>query len=201
MSLDMVDPKKKYRTVRLVLYPEEDLSHTFAMKALDTKGYSYVAVNHDKDVYTEDDDCPKDKVGTKKKPHTHVVVRFGGARYPSPFCESLGIKLNYCFVCDNPKNAMLYLVHHGYDNKHQYDLDECYGPLKPELSKYLDCDNEGDRVLRVLDVLDSLPKGTTYRKFLVACCENGLYSEFRRLGAGVSKLLDEHNGFIGMYDF
>lgn len=199
-KLQMVDPKKKYRTVRLLLYAHEDPAHIFAMKKLAENGYSFVAIDHDKDLYSEDDECSPEKIGTLKKKHTHVVIRFGGPRYPKPFCESLGISLNYCFVCDNPKNAMLYLVHYGYEDKHQYDFEECYGPLKFELSKYLECDNEADRVLRVLDILDTLPKPATYRQFLVKACENGLYSEFRRLGAGVSKLLDEHNGLVGFYD-
>lgn len=199
--LQMVDPKKKYRTVRLVLYPYEDATHKIAMDKLKNSDFSFVAIDHDKDLYTEEDDCSPEKIGTLKKNHTHVVVRFGGARYPTPFVESLGITLNYCFVCDNPKNAMLYLVHYGFENKHQYELSECYGPLRFELAKYLECDSESDRVLRVLDILDSLPKPTSYRKFLVACCENGMYSEFRRLGVGVSKLLDEHNGLLNFYDF
>lgn len=171
------------------------------MNVLEKNGYSYVAINHDKDIYTEEDTSDKSKIGTLKKPHTHVVVRFGGARYPTPFCEALGITMNYCFVCDNPKNAMLYLLHYGIESKHQYEFSDCYGSLRFELSKYLDCDNEADRVLRVLDILDSLPKPCSYRKFLVACCENGLYSEFRRLGSGIGKLLDEHNEMIGVYGF
>lgn len=199
--LQMVDPKKKYRTVRLLLYPLEDPTHFEAMKKINNAGFSFVACDHDRDTYTEDDDCPPEKIGTLKKPHTHVVVRFGGARYPTPFCESLGIKINYCFECDNPKNAMLYLVHHGFPNKFQYEFSDVYGSLRFELAKYLECDTESDRVLRVLDILDSLPKPTTYRKFLVACCENGMYSEFRRLGVGVSKLLDEHNGLCNFYDY
>lgn len=199
-NLEKVDLKKKYRTVRLLLYAHEDPAHIFAMKKLVENGYSFVAIDHDKDIYTEEDNCKPEQVGTIKKKHTHVVVRFGGPRYAGPFCDSLGITPNYCFVCDNPKNAMLYLVHYGYENKHQYNIEDCYGPLRFELSKYLECDNESDRVMRVLDILDTLPKPATYRMFLVKCCENGLYSEFRRLGAGVSKLLDEHNGLVGFYD-
>lgn len=200
-NLQKVDLKKKYRTVRLLLYAHEDPAHIFAMKKLVENGFSFVAIDHDKDIYTEEDNCKPEQVGTIKKKHTHVVVRFGGPRYPGPFCESLGITPNYCFVCDNPKNAMLYLVHYGYENKHQYNIEDCYGPLRFELSKYLECDNESDRVMRVLDILDTLPKPATYRMFLVKCCENGLYSEFRRLGAGVSKLLDEHNFSNVMYEF
>lgn len=199
--LQIVDPKKKYRTIRLVLYPHEDPAHVFAMEKLKNAGFSFVAIDHDKDIYTEKDDCAPEFIGKLKKNHTHVVVRFGGPRYPSPFAESLGITLNYMFECDNPKNAMLYLVHHGFEDKYQYEFSECYGPLRFELAKYLECDTESDRVLRILDILDSLPKPTTYRTFLVACCQNGMYSEFRRLGVGVSKLLDEHNGLLNMYDF
>lgn len=197
--LQMVDPKKKYRSIRLLLYAHEDPAHIFAMEKLKNAGFSFVAIDHDKDIYTDSDDCTPDLIGSLKKKHTHVVVRFGGARYPTPFCESLGVSLNYCFECDNVKNAMLYLVHYGYPDKYQYELSDCYGPLRFELAKYLECDTESDRVLRILDILDSLPKPTTYRKFLVACCENGMYSEFRRLGVGVSKLLDEHNGLLDFY--
>ena len=39
-----------------------------------------------------------------------------------------------------------------------------------------------------------MPVPCTYRKFLVAVCENGMYGDFRRMGSGVKTLLDEHNG-------
>ena len=70
-----------------------------------------------------------------------------------------------------------------------------------ELQKYLVDEDEGSRVLKILDLIDSMPKPCSYRQLLVAVCNNGFYGDFRRMGSGVKTLLDEHNGVLGMYDF
>ena len=164
---------------------------------LESCGYLYASINHDKDVVTEDDLKKRDDLilGTPKKAHTHVVLKFKNPRCPSAICKELGIESNYLQECRNLKGALLYLVHAGDPVRYQYDLEDVCGPLKFELGKYLDDKDEGSRVLRILDLLDEMPTPCSYRKLLVSVCERGLYGEFRRMGSGVMKLLDEHNGY------
>jgi len=193
--------KIKTRTYCMVLYPEEDMSHLFALNKLEQNGYSYCAIDHDKDTYDDYDNCDKDKIGTLKKRHTHVYLRLKSPRFAEPLAEELGIKPNYLQVCRDSKSAMLYMIHDGFPNKYQYDVESVYGSLKLEVAKLLVADDEGSRVLQIRELIDSMPKPCTYRQLLIAVCNNGFYGDFRRMGSGVKTLLDEHNGLVGVYDF
>ena len=177
----------------MVLYPEEDPSHLFALNKLETCGYSYCAIDHDKDIYDSYDNCDVLKIGQPKKKHTHIYLRLKSPRYAEPLAEELGIAPNYLQVCRDSKGTLLYMIHDGFPNKYQYDLDSVYGPLRFELAKLLVSDDEGSRVLQILDLIDSMPTPCTYRQLLIAVCNNGLYGDFRRMGIGVKTLLEEHN--------
>lgn len=85
---------------------------------------------------------------------------------------------------------MLYLVHDGFKDKYQYDIDEVFGDLKTRLQKLLVDEDEESRVLRIVDIIDNCPT-SSYRDLLIKVCEAGLYGEFRRLGVGVKYLLEE----------
>lgn len=184
----------KTRTYCLILYPNEDKSHYDALNKICNNGYSFCAIEHKLDTYDAYDQVDPCKIGQLKKPHTHVYLRLKSPRYREPLAEELGLKPNYLEPCRDSKGAMLYLIHDGYPTKYQYDLEEVFGPLKYELAKLLVNEDEGSRVLKILDLLDSMPVPCTYRKFLIAICENGMYGDFRRMGSGIKTLLDEHNG-------
>lgn len=192
--------KIKTRTYCLVLYPEEDPSHLFCMNTLEVNGYQYCAIDHDKDTYDSYDDCDDSLIGKPKKKHTHVYLRLKSPRFRDPLADELGIKPNYLQVCRDSKSAMLYMIHDGYNNKYQYEVSAVYGSLKHEVAKLLANEDEGSRVLAILDLLDSMPKPCSYRQFLVAVCQNNMYGDFRRMGSGIKTLLDEHNGYYGLYD-
>lgn len=176
----------------MVLYPD-DPTHVACMEKLEQGGYSYCSILHTEDVYDHDDAPAPDKVGQLKKAHWHVVLVLKNPRFRDPLAEELGIKANYLEVCRNRDGALLYLIHDGYPNKYQYDPEQCQGSLAQAVLKLLADDTESARVLRVLDVLDSLPVPTTYRTLLVRCCQLDLYGDFRRMGSGILRLLDEHN--------
>lgn len=163
------------------------------MERLEQNGYTYCAILHTEDEYDSDDAPTAEQVGQKKKPHWHVVLTLKNPRFRNPLADELGIKPNYIEVCRNRDGALLYLVHDGYPNKYQYDPSQCFGSLAVSVLKLLADDNESSRVLRILDILDSLPVPTTYRQLLVKCCELDLYGDFRRMGTGILRLLDEHN--------
>lgn len=186
--------ENKYRDRKfcLLLYPE-DLTHASAVDRLMTGGYNFALILHDQDRWDENEpsfDPSKHKPGELKKPHWHIVVKFQNPRWNTALAQELGIKPNYLESCSNLDSALLYLVHEGYPQKYQYDIEQVEGPLKITLQKLLLDDDEGSRVLRIVEMVDNSP-APTYKEILVKCCKAGLYGEFRRLGAGVKYLIDE----------
>lgn len=188
------NPEKwRDRKFRLLLYPD-DPTHAEAMNRLKFDGYTYAEILHDKDVWAEDDDdVTPELIGTLKKPHWHVVVKFPNPVYNQPLANKLGIKPNYIRVCDNLDKALLYLTHETYPSKFQYDLEEVHGDLKTRLAALLADDDEGTRALRILDIIRNSPGTVTFTEVFEKAIKAGLYGDFRRMGNGVSWLIRDHN--------
>lgn len=185
--------KWRDRKFRLLLYPE-DPTHKACMCLLEQGGYKYAAILHDSDLWENgDEDIGEHEIGSTKKEHWHVVIKFPQAKWSTALEKELGIKGNYIRKCDSMDGSLLYLVHEGFPNKHQYDFNNVFGPLAPALGKLLVDDDEGMRVLEIVRMIDDTPGRIGYRELLVKACNNGLYGEFRRLGSGIKWLIDEHN--------
>lgn len=175
----------------MVLYPE-DSTHADCMEFLKREGWQYAAILHDRDFW-EEGESENHVAGELKKPHWHVVICLKNPQYRNGLAKELGIKPNYLEVCRGRDNALLYLVHDGYPDKFQYDTSDVFGSLAPNLEKLLLCEDEGERVMTILKILDSFPGLVTYRKLLEKAIENKLYGDFRRMGSGVRSLIEEHN--------
>lgn len=178
---------KKYYNWLMQLYPDEDETHKNAIDYMNRCGWQYASIRHDKDV---NDD------GTPKKPHTHFVISFKNQRYRDPIAQDLGIKANYLEPCLHKDESLRYLVHWGWPDKAQYEPDKVCGPmgnLVAALCIDKDSSTEESRVLAILELLDEMPVPCSYRKWLVAICNAGLYGDFRRMGSGYQPLLAEHN--------
>lgn len=183
--------KIRKRNWTMLLYPE-DPTHAAAIKKLESGGYKYVAILHDKDIWAEGE-SENHTAGEPKKEHWHVVLKFPQARWNTAIAEELGIAVNYMEPCANFDSACLYLVHANAEDKFQYDAGSLFGNLVSAVNKLLVDDDEGMRVLEIVHAIDSCPGRVSYRDMLVKACNNGLYGEFRRLGSGVKWLIDEHN--------
>lgn len=180
------------RNFALLLYPEDD-THLSAIKLLEECGYNYACILHNEDIWSDSDpefNPDKHIVGEKKKEHFHVVVKFLNPKWDTALAKELGLKPNYIRGVKNLDKALLYLVHYGNPDKYQYDLDAVSGPLKTNLQKLLLDDDEGSRVLQIVEMIDNSPD-PTYREILIKSCKAGLYGEFRRLGAGIKYLIEE----------
>lgn len=186
--------KTKTRTWVMVLYPE-DPSHQNCISLLKQSGYDFACILHDKDTWDKDE-CADHAPGDPKKPHWHVVLKVKSPRYRKPLADEFYIKPQCLEPCRDVKKALLYLVHDGYDTKFQYDVNDVFGPLSSQLETLLMCDNEGERVIEIVHMIDQSPGLCTYREILLKACRAGLYGDFRKLGAGVRYLLDEHNDEI-----
>ena len=167
-----------------IWYPDEDPSHMFALSYLQTVGLPHVYIVHDRDL---------DDNGQLKKKHCHVFFKFRQERYIDNVALLLGIKSNYIQECIDEKGSLRYFLHADHPNKFQYRIDQCRGTLVDYVERCVASTNPSDRMFMLLNVLDSLPCPVTYRSFLVAACEAGLYNEFRRLGAGARDLVEEKN--------
>ena len=184
--------KNRCRNFDLLLY-DEDPTHKACLDKLAT-GYKYIAIKHDKDVWTEDDNIPDGQnVGDYKKAHWHVIIKFPQARWNTAVVAELGIAQNYIQRCVSYEGSLLYLVHRGMPHKHQYDPLECIGTLTKDLEKALDCETDlNERVMDVLDILDERPCWTT-RAFLTEACSRKRVGEALRLGGLLTAVIAEHN--------
>ena len=187
--------KVRSRLWCLLLYPDDD-SH---IKALDIirSSYSYVGILHNKDTWTEEDELNNSnhKFGDLKKPHYHIILKFAQPRWNTAISDELCISLNYLEPCRCFKNAGLYLVHSGIDDKYQYDISELEGPLAPDVVKALDPRSENERIILLLSLIDDMG-WITYRKLLDIALQHDLYSDVRRMGFILSRVIDEHNSAL-----
>lgn len=184
----MADPNKfRSRLYVAVLYPE-DTTHVECMEKLQTNGYNFAAILHDKDVYDDGE-----QKGELKKPHWHIVLRFKNAVWNTAVAKELGITPNYLEACKDQDASLLYLVHYGKDDKAQYDYEEVFGPLRLKLSTLLADTDEGTRVLSIVDIVESSPGPIGTSELLKKAVAAGLYADLRRMGHLATCLVREHN--------
>lgn len=170
-----------------VLYPE-DPTHAACIEKLKTGGYNFAAILHDEDVYEDGD-----HKGEKKKPHWHVVIKFPNAVWNEALAKELGITSNYLEKAKSLDSALLYLVHFGYEEKYQYDLQQVFGSLQTRLASLLNDTDESTRAMNIYDMIRNSPGIVTYTEIFEKACKAGLYGDFRRMGSGVTFLINDHN--------
>lgn len=184
----MSDPTKfRDRKFCAVLYPDDD-SHVEAIAKLQSGGYNFAAILHDKDIYEDGEHA-----GELKKPHWHVVTRFKNAVWNTAIAKELGITPNYLEACKDVDAALLYLVHYGNEKKAQYDYEEAFGPLRLKLATLLADTDEGTRVLSIVEIIENSPGPIGYSELLKKAVAAGLYADLRRMGAFAVGLMREHN--------
>lgn len=184
--------KVRSRTFDLLLY-DEDESHRSALALLAT-GYKYIAIKHDKDTWSEDDSLPDGvSIGDLKKTHWHVIVRFPQSRWDTALAKELGITRNYIQKCVSYEGSLLYLIHRGIPDKHQYDPSECIGNLMKDLEKALDDEIDLDgKVQDVIDILDDR-EFWTVRAFLEEAVKRKRSGMALRMGGFLSVMISQHN--------
>lgn len=184
----------------LVLYPREDETHKKAIQYI-VKKCSYCFITHDKDFYSEKDiskliekfGTTEHFVGEIKKEHVHVIVKHSFQRTATAFAKELNIEPNY-IEYDTLNHALEYIVHYGYSEKVQYDIEDVYGNLKSELISLLNkrFDNTAQSVLKIIQYIES-QRMLTYTNVVKWACKNGYWSELRRGGSWLMRCIDEHN--------
>lgn len=170
------------RNFRVLLYPDCP-DHVEALKLLQTyPKFSYIL--HDCDLMDD---------GTEKKPHWHCVLKFNNAKWVQALAKELGIEPNYVQPSHNVTHDLRYLVHADDPDKFQYDRSDVSTNAPVDLEKALQDVNEEDKVLSILDLLNSVEGYISTQAFLRMICAGGLYADFRRSSYVFLKCLDEHN--------
>lgn len=179
---------KRYRTFMLILYEDDDnyfdYINQIVEKQFKNKSYRYLGITHDKDITD---------TGEIKKNHDHVVLYFDNPRTIESLSKELNLPSNYIEKYSSLKTALLYLIHFNQGDKTQYSINDTYGDLKTELNKYIvnTPKSEEERVLQLLDLIDSYYKTTSYSKFLRDVCRLGLYDILRRNNYMFLKVFDK----------
>lgn len=190
-----MDNKVRSRLWCVLLYPDDDCH----LKALDIirSSYSYVGILHNKDIWTEEDEKnnSEHKSGELKKPHYHIIIKFSQPRWNTAIADELGIAYNYLEPCRSFKNAGAYLVHSGIDDKYQYDISELEGSLSSDVINALYSRSENERIILLLSLIDDMG-WITYRQLLDVALQHDLYSDVRRMGFILSRVIDEHNSAL-----
>lgn len=186
----MKKEEKRYRTFMLILYEEDnnfiEYINYIVDKKFKNKNYKYLGITHDRDT---------NENGEIKKSHDHIVLYFDNPRTISSISKELGLPSNYIESYKSLKTALTYLIHFNQGDKAQYSIEDTYGDLQNELKKYTKnvILSEEDRVLKILDLIDSYYKYTSYSQFLRDICSLGLYDILRRNNYMFLKIFDKHN--------
>ena len=184
-SDSMATEKFRDRKFCLLLYPNEDENHKEALEII-KRSYDYASINHDSDL---------DEEGNLKKVHTHVVIRFNNPVWNSALAKDLGIEINYIQKCRSLERSLLYLIHYNEPDKFQYDVRKVQGSLKQKLKNYIKNSgkDESEKVLELLDYIDSCVGYLDEQDFVRYVAFNGLYDIYRRSTVTFIRALQKHN--------
>ena len=177
-----------HRNYILLLYPDEDISHKNCLDVI-KKYYDYAYIIHDKDI---------DNDNKLKKSHIHCLVSFPNARHLSAISKEFGITDNYIRVCNSFNNSLYYLIHYNEPTKHQYSIDEVFGPLKKKLIKLINNDklDEDDVITYILDMIDNTFDYLTITSLNRYCLINGYWNYYRKSFGLILAHLNEHNNYF-----
>lgn len=170
----------------ILLYPE-DKSHVDALSKLST-AFETIAVLHDKD---------KEKDGSLKKPHWHVVVNTRNQTWNTSIAKQVGIKLNYIQKLRNPEAAIEYLIHWNEESKYQYPIEDCFGATRlKNLLKKITVEEqipECEKVLELIEWITNADRPITISSFARVCASTDRWDIFRRSASIYMRIIDEHN--------
>lgn len=174
----------------VILYPDDPIHNEYITKLIcDNR---CVGILHDKDI---DDD------GNFKKAHYHFIIKFDNTATDGTVLKILP-DLNTCYIryVKSEKGAMRYLIHADNPEKHQYNSDDLVGNKYLALKYYHSDDFEAEGIRKILQYLDDHKSDIINTKdIMLWCCNNDLYSVFRRSGYLMVRILEEHNKEVSKY--
>lgn len=188
----------------MLLYKEDDNYNSEEILKKIKSNYNAIYILHNKDKYLEDKVDEEGKIihkkGDIKQPHYHIVLKFKNYKWLSSLSEELGIDKRFFQKINSLENILCYLIHYKEDEKHHYLLEEVMGSreLKSKLNKTIENidKTEEDKIIDIVNYIRLEKHTISFGKMLDYVLRKGLYSEYRRSYAIISKLIEEHNNFI-----
>lgn len=183
MSTKQIE-KYRARVHMLLLYPDCE-NHMQALEKI-KQSYDYAMILHNRDVTEE---------GELKKEHYHIVLRFNQAVWNTAIIKDLEIEDRFIEQVRKIDNALQYLLHYNDSDKVQYSIDEVSGNLKTKLIESINKieKSEGEKVVELIEYIESQEEYISIKKFASYCAKNGYWSEFRRSASIFIKIIDDHN--------
>lgn len=179
------DRRYKGRLHLVELYLDTDEWQSAYSRLIEMDDVAYI--HHDKD--------------DGKKEHVHAIIRTKNPTWSTSICKQLGIECRFIEQPAKLDSAFRYLIHatDGAKDKYQYDESEVMFTSKRMHRDFLDAldttvePTEQEKVLGILDLLDSIKEYISYKTFVRLACENGYYDALRRANYLMTKILEEHN--------
>ena len=189
MSYKELDKNGRYRLWNVLLWTDNE-AHMSALEYI-KENYYYAACLQDKDVYLEDDELHAK--GELKKPHYHIVIRFTNARWRSALAKEWGIEERWLEPTGNFYKSAEYLIHFGKQEKYQYDIEELFGPMAPEVAKIIDDVPMEVKYQCVIDMIERVHRVYPIRNLQRDCLACGYWSVIRGCYKQILDYLNEHN--------
>lgn len=173
-----------------ILYPDCQ-RHEKIIYDLKNNKYNSISILHDMDIYEQGE-----LKGQKKKPHYHFIISFANARYLTSVAKELNLENYELEPVDYYRGSLRYLLHLDNPEKAQYFETFAFGSLYNDLLKAIDTDTEGQKVLKIIDYIESQKTQLTTSTVVKWCCDNNCYDVCRRSASFIRDIIREHNEII-----
>ena len=179
------------KTFSAIIYPE-DPEYEKIMERVKSTLDEYTYILHDRDVNTE--------TGEVLKPHTHLLWRYSEQRSLNTVSEEVGLPQNMIEKIHSYNNALVYLIHEKNSEKYQYSEDMVQGSamglvaFQKAIRQYRMKERTEDvRIMDIVNMITAWNGRIKYRELITECCDRGWYSDLRRSGYLIQRLITEHN--------
>lgn len=173
------------RTFTFELYPEWSY---FTQIIAYMQKFQYAMILHDKDTHED--------TGELKKPHVHVVLKYGGRRTLSSVqneYKKLNLEKRFCDTC-NERAMLRYLIHLDDPDKYQYPKTQVETNMKPACESAWNDEITSDEAFMLLnDYIEQSQeyiKQTDINKYAI---KNGLLKGLKAYSSQINNARVEHN--------
>lgn len=200
--------KQKGWYFTLELYPDStsyDCGNIIETAKVKCQEFAYIL--HGNDVWTAQDVEKWDRenpgkpfpyqLGTDKKAHIHLVVKFDNSKELGFVARTLGIDSRFVQKVESRSGMMRYLLHKDNPEKYQYPVTDLITNIPNFEGKYLKETDSTMKACSLLEFIITCPRKLTISEVAVWATQNLVWDEFRRGQHIFTAIIFEHNNLIG----